>query len=84
MRAVEEPVLSVAEGTPAMLVGRCSSDLSGHRPQGKLKSHSLRAQPTCPGVPWRDLQFPPALDALFTEGGFREEHLLRPNASIQK
>ena len=42
MRAVEEPVLSVAEGTPAMLVGRCSSELSGHRPQGKSKSHSLR------------------------------------------
>ena len=33
-----------------MLVGRCSSELSGHRLQGKLKSHSLRAQP-------RDLQF---------------------------
>jgi hypothetical protein len=29
-RAVEEPVPSVAEGTPAMLVGRCSSQLSGH------------------------------------------------------
>ena len=33
-----------------MLVGRCSSELSGHRLQGKLKSHSLRAKP-------RDLQF---------------------------
>ncbi len=33
-----------------MLVGRCSSQLSGHSLQGKLKSHSLRAKP-------RDLQF---------------------------
>ncbi len=29
--------MRAAEGTPAMLVGRCSSELSGHRPQGKLK-----------------------------------------------
>ena len=36
-RGVEEPVLSGVEGTPAMLVGRCSSELSGHRLQGKLK-----------------------------------------------
>src|SRR5580693_10308910 len=35
--------------TPAMLVCRCSSELSGHRPQGNLKSHSLRAKPrACP------------------------------------
>jgi hypothetical protein len=27
----------MAEGTPAMLVGRCSSELSAHRLQGKLK-----------------------------------------------
>ena len=33
--------------TQAMLVGRCSSELPGHRLQGNLKSHSLRAQPTC-------------------------------------
>jgi hypothetical protein len=33
-RAVEEPVLSVAEGTPAMLVGRCPSQLSGHKLRG--------------------------------------------------
>jgi hypothetical protein len=26
---VEEPILSVAEGTPAMLVARCYSELSG-------------------------------------------------------
>ena len=36
-RAVEEPVLSVAEGTPAMLVGRCSSQLSSHKLQAKSK-----------------------------------------------
>jgi hypothetical protein len=30
-RGVEEPVLSVAEGTAAMLVGSCSWELSGHR-----------------------------------------------------
>jgi hypothetical protein len=30
-RAVEEPVPSVAEGTPRMLVGRCASGLSGHQ-----------------------------------------------------
>jgi len=37
MREVEEPVLSVAEGTPAMPVGRCSSKLSGHELQAKSK-----------------------------------------------
>ena len=49
-----------------MLVGRCSSELSGHRLQGKLKKSQLRARdflvltltvklnchPACPGVPW--------------------------------
>jgi hypothetical protein len=30
-RGVEEPVPSVAEGTPAMLVGRCSWELSGRK-----------------------------------------------------
>ena len=30
-RGVEEPVLSEAEGTPAMLVGRCSWELSGRK-----------------------------------------------------
>jgi hypothetical protein len=30
-RGVEEPVLSEAEGTSAMLVNRCSSELSGHQ-----------------------------------------------------
>src|ERR1700722_6604200 len=30
--------------TPAMHVGRCSSQLSGHRLQGNLKSHSLRPE----------------------------------------
>jgi hypothetical protein len=38
-----------SRGNPAMLVGRCSSELSGHRLQGNLKSHSLRAKPrACP------------------------------------
>src|SRR6202046_3732384 len=32
--------------TPAMLVGRCSSELSGHRLQRKSKSHSLRPERT--------------------------------------
>ena len=40
-RAVEELVLSVAEGTSAMLVNRCSSELSGHQNhEKKSKSHS--------------------------------------------
>ncbi len=47
--------------TPAMLVGRCSSQLSGHSLQGKLKSHSLRAKP-------RDLQFcRPVVEMFFEE-----------------
>jgi len=46
-RGVEEPVPSVAEGTPAMLVGRCSSELSGHRLTRKpKKSQPLSAAPT--------------------------------------
>jgi hypothetical protein len=40
-RAVEEPVLSGVEGTPAMLVGRCSRGLSGRELQRKIKSHNL-------------------------------------------
>jgi hypothetical protein len=32
-RGVEEPVPSIAEGTSAMLVGRCSSRLSAHKSQ---------------------------------------------------
>ena len=35
-RGIEEPVPSVAEGTPAMLVGRCSSELSNHELEAKL------------------------------------------------
>ena len=37
LRVVEEPVPSVAEGTPAMLVGRYSLELSNHKLQSKLK-----------------------------------------------
>jgi hypothetical protein len=41
-RVVEELVLSVAEGTPRMLVGRCSSQLSGRQNNGRnQKSHNL-------------------------------------------
>jgi hypothetical protein len=38
-----------------MLISRCSSELFGHKLQRKLKSHRLRAKPTCPacpGEPW--------------------------------
>ena len=50
MRAVEEPVLSVAEGTPAMLVGRCSCGLSGRDLQRKLKeSQALSVSRGNPG-----------------------------------
>jgi hypothetical protein len=46
--------------TSALLVSRCSSELSGHKLQRKLKSHRLRGKPTSPGEPWggqwRDLQ----------------------------
>src|SRR6266702_3140516 len=45
-RVVEEPVLSVAEGTPRMIVGRCSLQLSDRKLQRKIKSHKLR-----PGFP---------------------------------
>ena len=42
-RGVEEPVLSVAEGTPAMPVGRCSWELSGRKLHRKIKkSQTLR------------------------------------------
>ena len=37
MREVEEPVPSVAEGTPAMLVGRCFWELSDRKLQRKIK-----------------------------------------------
>ena len=40
-RGVEEPVLSVVEGTPAMLIGRCSSQLSGNRKLKKSQPPSV-------------------------------------------
>jgi hypothetical protein len=43
-RGVEEPVLSVAEGTPAILVCRCSWELSGRKLQHKIKSHKSGAK----------------------------------------
>ena len=36
-RGVEEPVPSVAEGTPAMHIGRCSWELSGRKLRRKIK-----------------------------------------------
>ena len=46
---ITEGFMARSRRTPAMLVGRCSSGLSGHRLQGNLKSHRLRAQPrACP------------------------------------
>jgi hypothetical protein len=36
-RGVEEPVLSEAEGTPAMLISRCSREPSGRKLQRKIK-----------------------------------------------
>ena len=47
---ITEAFMARSRRTPAMLVGRCSSQLSSHRLQGNLKSHSLRAKP-------RDLLF---------------------------
>ena len=41
---ITEGFVARSRRTSAMLVGRCSSELSGHRLQGKLKSHSLRAE----------------------------------------
>jgi hypothetical protein len=46
-RAVEDPVPSVAEGTPAMLVGRCSSELSNHN----LQSNIEKSQPPAGAYP---------------------------------
>src|ERR1700689_3907393 len=41
---ITEGFMARSRRTPAMLVGRRSSELSGHRLQAKLKSHSLRAE----------------------------------------
>jgi hypothetical protein len=44
-RGVEEPVPNVAEGTPAMFVGRCSWELSGRKLHRKIrKSQTLYIQ----------------------------------------
>jgi hypothetical protein len=37
--------------TPAMLVGRCYSELSGHKLYGKLKKSQAPGKPTCPALP---------------------------------
>src|SRR5712675_1825194 len=62
-RVVEEPVLSEAEGTPRMLVGRCSSQLSGHQNDEKNQkvTTSERRRGICgsadlPGNPEYDAQ----------------------------
>src|SRR5450631_2154093 len=69
-RAVEEPVLSGVEGTPAMLVGRCSRGLSGRELQRKIKSHNLRPERRdlrCANTPPRSQrETPPSLNFLLT------------------
>ena len=41
---ITEGFMRAVQG-PRHPVGRCSPELSGHKPQGKLKSHSPRAEP---------------------------------------
>ena len=60
-----------------MLVGGCSSELSGHRLQGKLKSHSLRAQP-------RDLQFSRQVLEMFFEEAVWALRPVEPALSLSK
>jgi hypothetical protein len=55
-RGVEEPVPSVAEGTPAMRVCRCSWELSGRKLQRKKKvTNSKRSREICGStdLPWK-------------------------------
>jgi hypothetical protein len=51
-RGVEEPVPSVAEGTPAMLVCRCSCELSGRKRQRKIKKSQTPSKAEESAVPW--------------------------------
>jgi len=51
-RGVEEPVLSEAEGTSAMLVSRCSSELSGHKLWGKSKIRGKARNLQLDGPSW--------------------------------
>jgi hypothetical protein len=60
-----------------MLVGRCSSQFSGHRLQGSLKSHSLRAKP-------RDLQFCRPVLGMFFEGAVWALRPVEPALSLSK
>jgi hypothetical protein len=39
--------------TPAMLVDRCSWELSGRKLQRNLKKSQTPTVATCPGLPWK-------------------------------
>ena len=68
-----------------MLPGRCSLELSDRKLHRKIKSHKLRAKPTCPGLPWRALQFRGPSWKCFLTGCSAVEGVVRAplsNASI--
>jgi hypothetical protein len=46
-RGVEEPVPNVAEGTPAMLVGGCSWELSGRKLHRKIRKSQTPEELAC-------------------------------------
>src|ERR1700722_21002975 len=48
---IKEGFMARSRRTPAMLVCRCSSELSGHRLRGNSKSHSLRPERSEVGGP---------------------------------
>src|ERR1700684_2498033 len=52
---ITEGFMARSRRTPEMLVGRCSSELSGHKLQGNQKSHKLRPKRSV--AEWRDLLF---------------------------
>jgi hypothetical protein len=78
-RGVEEPVPSVAEGTPAMLLCRCSWEFSARKLHRKIKKSQT---PDRSGVEWRDLLFfPPTL--ISSSVTFSLRHYSRTRTSPQ-
>jgi hypothetical protein len=56
-RAVEEPVLSLPKEPRRCLLADALPSFPATNYRPNQKSHKLRAKPTCPGMPWRDLLF---------------------------
>jgi hypothetical protein len=52
-----EGLQRVVEGPRGCLLADALHSFPATKTMREIKNHNLRAKPTCPGVPWRDLRF---------------------------